>query len=180
MPARPGVSSSACAQAQILFIWTLRGKSLASSLRDGRKQHTSATEKIKINMRSQWKGPFVDRNLLKSMKKINAKIEERYSGDLAEQILHPSREETLIGTEGRTLKGLGDTEGTIGRSLKIPTKIWSRRSVILPQFVGLTFQVHNGNRFLPVRITKEMIGFRFGEFAPTRKPTIHKEAKTKR
>jgi small subunit ribosomal protein S19 len=68
----------------------------------------------------------------------------------------------------------------MGRSLKIPTKIWSRRSVILPQFVGLTFQVHNGNRFLPVRITEEMIGFRFGEFAPTRKPTIHKETKKKR
>ena len=118
------------------------------------------------------------------MKKINTKIEERYSDELSEQVLHPSpvgpKEETFIGAEGRTLKGLGDTEGTVGRSLKIPTKIWSRRSVILPQFVGLTFQVHNGNRFLPVRITEEMIGFRFGEFAPTRKPTIHKETKAKR
>ena len=57
------------------------------------------------------------------MKKINAKIEERYSDELSEQVLHPSKEETFIGAEERTLKGLGDTEGTVGRSLKIPTKI---------------------------------------------------------
>lgn len=57
------------------------------------------------------------------MKKINTKIEERYSDELSEQVLHPSKEETFIGAEGRTLKGLGDTEGTVGRSLKIPTKI---------------------------------------------------------
>ena len=47
-------------------------------------------------------------------------------------------------------------------------KIWSRRSTILPQFVGLTFGVHNGNKFIPVLVTEEMIGHKFGEFAPTR------------
>ncbi|MBI1273136.1 MAG: 30S ribosomal protein S19 [Alphaproteobacteria bacterium] len=47
-------------------------------------------------------------------------------------------------------------------------KIWSRRSTILPQFVGLTFGVYNGNKFLPVAVTENMIGHKFGEFAPTR------------
>ncbi len=47
-------------------------------------------------------------------------------------------------------------------------KIWSRRSTILPQFVGLTFGVHNGNKHIPVVITEDMIGHKFGEFSPTR------------
>lgn len=47
-------------------------------------------------------------------------------------------------------------------------KTWSRRSTILPQFVGLTFGVHNGQKFIPVLVTEHMIGHKFGEFAPTR------------
>ena len=47
-------------------------------------------------------------------------------------------------------------------------KTWSRRSTILPQFVGLTFQVHNGNKFIPVYITENMVGHKLGEFAATR------------
>ncbi len=47
-------------------------------------------------------------------------------------------------------------------------KIWSRRSTIVPQFVGLTFGVHNGQKFIPVLVTEEMVGHKFGEFAPTR------------
>ena len=47
-------------------------------------------------------------------------------------------------------------------------KIWSRRSTILPQFVGTTFGVHNGNKHVPVTVTEDMIGHKFGEFAPTR------------
>ena len=47
-------------------------------------------------------------------------------------------------------------------------KTWSRRSTILPQFVGLNFQVHNGNKFIPVTINEEMVGHKLGEFAPTR------------
>lgn len=47
-------------------------------------------------------------------------------------------------------------------------KIWSRRSTILPQFVGLTFAVHNGKKFIPVLVSEEMIGHKFGEFSPTR------------
>ena len=52
-------------------------------------------------------------------------------------------------------------------------KIWSRRSTILPQFVGLTFGVHNGHKHVPVQISEEMIGHKFGEFAPTRTFTGH-------
>jgi small subunit ribosomal protein S19 len=47
-------------------------------------------------------------------------------------------------------------------------KIWTRRSTILPQFVGLTFGVYNGHKFLPVLVTENMVGHKFGEFSPTR------------
>ena len=47
-------------------------------------------------------------------------------------------------------------------------KIWSRRSTILPQFIGLTFGVYNGHKFLPVLVTENMVGHKFGEFSPTR------------
>ena len=47
-------------------------------------------------------------------------------------------------------------------------KTWSRRSTILPQFVSLTFGVYNGQKFIPVLVTENMIGHKFGEFAPTR------------
>jgi small subunit ribosomal protein S19 len=47
-------------------------------------------------------------------------------------------------------------------------RIWSRRSTILPQFVGLTFGVYNGQKHIPVVVTEEMVGHKFGEFAPTR------------
>ena len=47
-------------------------------------------------------------------------------------------------------------------------KIWSRRSTILPQFVGLTFGVYNGQKHVPVLVTEDMIGQKFGEYSPTR------------
>ncbi len=47
-------------------------------------------------------------------------------------------------------------------------KTWSRRSTILPQFVGLTFGVYNGQKFVPVNVTEHMVGHKFGEFSPTR------------
>ena len=81
--------------------------------------------------RSVWKGPFVDRSILK-------KVEE-----VAE-----SGKRTVI-------------------------KTWSRRSTILPQFVGITFGVHNGHKFIPVLVTDNMIGHKLGEFAPTRTYTGH-------
>ena len=59
-----------------------------------------------------------------------------------------------------------ETVKASGRSDVI--KIWSRRSTILPQFVGLTFGVHNGKKFMPVSVSENMVGHKFGEFAPTR------------
>ena len=51
---------------------------------------------------------------------------------------------------------------------KKPIKTWSRRSTIIPDFVGLTFAVHNGKKFVPVYVTENMVGHKLGEFAPTR------------
>ena len=52
-------------------------------------------------------------------------------------------------------------------------KIWTRKSTILPEFVGLTFGVHNGNKFVPVSINENMVGHKFGEFSPTRTFNSH-------
>ena len=54
------------------------------------------------------------------------------------------------------------------RNEKRVVKTWSRASTIVPDFVGHTFAVHNGNKFIPVYVTENMVGHRFGEFAPTR------------
>ena len=51
---------------------------------------------------------------------------------------------------------------------KTAIKTWARASVILPEFVGHTFAVHNGNKFIPVYVTENMVGHKLGEFAPTR------------
>ena len=51
---------------------------------------------------------------------------------------------------------------------RAPLKTWSRRSTILPQFVGLTFNVYNGRKFIPVLVNEDMVGHKLGEFAPTR------------
>ena len=56
-------------------------------------------------------------------------------------------------------------------------RTWSRRSMITPEFVGLTFHVHNGKLFIPVFVTEHMVGHRLGEFAPTRKFTVHSSDK---
>jgi small subunit ribosomal protein S19 len=58
---------------------------------------------------------------------------------------------------------------TSGRNQIIKT--WSRRSTVLPQFVGLTFAVHNGMKHIPVQVTEDMVGHKLGEFSPTR--TFH-------
>ena len=55
-----------------------------------------------------------------------------------------------------------------GKNPKRPIKTWSRRSTIYPEFIGLTFQVHNGHAFIDVFISNDMVGHKLGEFAPTR------------
>lgn len=64
-------------------------------------------------------------------------------------------------------------------SKKTVIKTWSRRSVILPDFIGHTFSVHNGHKFVPVYVTENMVGHKLGEFSPTRTYRGHKEKKKK-
>jgi small subunit ribosomal protein S19 len=70
--------------------------------------------------------------------------------------------------DGYLLKKADDARSS-GRNQVIKT--WSRRSTILPQFVGLTFGVHNGHKFIPVLVNENMVGHKLGEFSPTR--TFH-------
>ena len=58
-------------------------------------------------------------------------------------------------------------------------KTWSRRSMISPDFVGHTFAVHNGNKFIPVYVTENMVGHKLGEFSPTRTYRGHADKKNK-
>ena len=69
-------------------------------------------------------------------------------------------------------------EAAAGQRVKKPIKTWSRRSMITPDFVGLTLQVHNGKTHLPVFITDNMVGHKLGEFSPTR--TFHGHAADKK
>lgn len=64
-----------------------------------------------------------------------------------------------------------------GSTRKEVIKTWSRRSTIMPDFVGITFAVHNGNKFIPVLVTDNMIGHKLGEFAPTRTFNGHPDKK---
>ena len=63
---------------------------------------------------------------------------------------------------------LKKAEAARGSTRKEIIRTWSRRSTVLPQFVGLTFGVHNGQKFIPVLVTENMVGHKFGEFSPTR------------
>ncbi len=62
---------------------------------------------------------------------------------------------------------------------KKPIKTWSRRSMVMPEFVGFTFMVHNGKTHMPVFVTENMVGHRLGEFAPTRTFRAHGAATEK-
>jgi len=64
-----------------------------------------------------------------------------------------------------------------GKAKKGVIKTWSRRSTITPDFVGQTFAVHNGNKFIPVYVTEFMVGHKLGEFAPTRNFKGHSGSK---
>ncbi|OPX96790.1 MAG: 30S ribosomal protein S19 [Syntrophorhabdus sp. PtaU1.Bin002] len=70
--------------------------------------------------------------------------------------------------EEKLIKKVEEIKGT--KSVKV-IKMWSRSSTITPDFVGVTFAVHNGKKFIPVFVTEDMVGHKFGEFAPTR--TFH-------
>jgi small subunit ribosomal protein S19 len=67
--------------------------------------------------------------------------------------------------DGYLLKKASDYNASSKKSI---LKIWSRRSTILPQFVGISFAVYNGKKFVPVTVSEGMVGHKFGEFSPTR------------
>ena len=67
--------------------------------------------------------------------------------------------------DGHLLSKVQNANETQSRKI---IKTWSRRSTILPEFVGLTFAVHNGKKFFPVFVTEDMVGHKLGEFSPTR------------
>ena len=72
-------------------------------------------------------------------------------------------------------KLLKKVEKANSSSTKAPIKTWARSSMISPDFIGHTFEVHNGRHFIKVYVTEEMVGHRLGEFAPTRTFRGHKK-----
>ena len=62
---------------------------------------------------------------------------------------------------------------------KKPIKTWSRKSTIIPDFIGLSFLIYNGKKFIPLTISEDMVGHKFGEFAPTRQFFGHTPADKK-
>ena len=62
---------------------------------------------------------------------------------------------------------------------KIPVKTWSRNSTVIPDFVGVSFQIYNGKKFIPITISEDMVGHKLGEFAPTRQFFGHTPADKK-
>ena len=66
-----------------------------------------------------------------------------------------------------------------GQPNKIPIKTWSRKSTIIPEFIGISFLIHNGKKFIPIKISEEMVGHKLGEFSPTRTFNGHTPADKK-
>ena len=62
---------------------------------------------------------------------------------------------------------------------KVPIKTWSRKSTIIPEFVGHSFLIYNGKKFIPIKISEEMVGHKLGEFSPTRQFSGHTPADKK-
>jgi small subunit ribosomal protein S19 len=107
--------------------------------------------------RSLWKGPFIDSFLIKKSGKLptisSPKVEIRTPAQ------NSGAQMTL----------------RIPRGSKKLIKVWSRRSVIIPEFIDQSFEIHNGKSFISLIVNEDMIGHKFGEFASTRKKTIHKK-----
>ena len=61
----------------------------------------------------------------------------------------------------------------------VPIKTWSRKSTIIPEFIGTSFLIHNGKKFIPIKISEEMVGHKLGEFSPTRSFSGHTPADKK-
>ena len=70
-------------------------------------------------------------------------------------------------------------ENLKNQSNKSPIKTWSRKSTIIPEFIGVSFLIYNGKKFIPIRISEEMVGHKLGEFSPTRQFSGHTPADKK-
>ena len=66
-----------------------------------------------------------------------------------------------------------------GQTNRPPIKTWSRKSTIIPEFIGISFLIHNGKKFIPIKISEEMVGHKLGEFSPTRQFSGHTPADKK-
>ena len=104
-----------------------------------------------------------------SFQQVDGQVHRRFAACPQEEGLSHD----ALDLEGAVRRRLSPEEADVARSSgrSDVIKIWSRRSTILPQFVGLTFGVYNGHKHIPVPVSEEMIGHKFGEFAPTR--TFH-------
>ena len=74
---------------------------------------------------------------------------------------------------------LAKVEKLKGNTNAAPIKTWSRKSTIIPEFVGHSFLIHNGKKFIPIKISEEMVGHKLGEFSPTRQFIAHTSAEKK-
>lgn len=74
-------------------------------------------------------------------------------------------------SDAKLLKKVSEVFNSGKKNIMIKT--WSRRSTILPEFIGMTFSVYNGRKFIPVLVSEQMVGHKLGEFAPTRTYTGH-------
>ena len=70
-------------------------------------------------------------------------------------------------------------ENLKNQSNKSPIKTWSRKSTIIPEFIGVSFLIYNGKKFIPIKISEEMVGHKLGEFSPTRQFSGHTPADKK-
>ena len=70
-------------------------------------------------------------------------------------------------------------ENLKNQSNKSPIKTWSRKSTIIPEFIGISFLIYNGKKFIPIKISEEMVGHKLGEFSPTRQFSGHTPADKK-
>ena len=74
---------------------------------------------------------------------------------------------------------LKKVEKSKSQSKSMPIKTWSRKSTIIPEFVGVSFLIYNGKKFIPIKISEEMVGHKLGEFSPTRQFSGHTPADKK-
>ena len=109
-------------------------------------------------------------------------------GEMEDQVYSPKKESDSLDMETSaelaskvsvSEKDFVSLQEEYNKIMRVKHKVWCRSFVIPETFIDLSFQVHNGSKFILLKITAKMVGYRFGEFVPTRKVTVHKEVKNK-